>query len=141
MVLVAIGFMIFKFRRAILNQFTLWKTHWTEGEPAYFKRIEASQTPAEMLNAIHQWLQKLPAHPKGQTLTHFAHEQQRQDLSDPFENLQRAIISPDTPWDKTQLVHRLKQTRQDILQKNKRLTKSTTNAALSPLNPNDGGGF
>jgi hypothetical protein len=137
MVLVVIGFMIFKFRGAILNQFTLWKTHWTEGEPAYFKRIETSQTPPEILNAIHQWLQKLAAHTKGQTLTHFANEHGHQDLRDQFGDLQRATVSPDIPWDKAQIIIALKRTRKNILRENTKLTNSTTNAALKPLNPKD----
>ena len=134
-ILFALGFTLFKFRVTLLHDFTQWKKGLTESEAAYFKRVTASITPAEMVNAIHQWLQKMPTYRKGQALTHFADKQNDTHLRGQIEHLQRATISLDDPWDKTQLIIALKQTRKDILRKNKKLTDTATRGTLKPLNP------
>lgn len=133
--LLIIGGLIYWFKDALFHKWKLWQQNRKESEAAYFQRITPTLTPPEMLFAIQQWLTKVPSNTNGQSLEDFAKSHNSPSLQQEFRSLQAAIVGQTTDWDSSKLISSLKQTRQQITQKKKLISKNSKTLTLHHLNP------
>ena len=130
-----LGTLAYFYKKPLQERWNRWLKQLNEGEAAYFKRITSDLTPARMLNAIQQWLIRVPSHQQGSPLESLGKNLNLPALSKELQSLQSAIVSQPSDWNGAALVTALKAARQELNQKGKLITNQDKHLTLKELNP------
>lgn len=133
--LLVVGWLLFKFRHPISQQFTNWRIKQKESEVAHFKRIVKAQSPVETLNAIYRWIEKVPGHGADQTMEDLPEDYRTPELLKQLTLLQVAVVSPDSSWQSDKLIIELTHVRKQLRGEISRSEKRSNRQALLDLNP------